>query len=184
MFRLIGFVVGVAIATIVLTTLVDAPMSTAIRVAKDRLWQRAATTQSNDIHLDQKASLPKHPQADGPQELPLAIARDDALGQAPSQTEIKTTSTPSRPEVASGFEAQANNSSTLWQAVWDPFRSHWAASGFAGRLGRLTNLEFRVRRLPVGGYQVEVGYNPHEGITDTLTQIRRVTGLRIRELQP
>ena len=104
------------------------------------------------------------------------------MHHTPTQTEIQTT--PPQPEEVFGSEAQANASIVSWHAVWKPFRSQLAANGFAERLGRLTEREYRVRRLSVGAYQVEVGYDPNRGVADTLMQIRMVTGLRIKEPQP
>ena len=181
MFRLIGFVLGVAIATIVLTNWFDAPSSSGFRETAEQLLQRG-TTQPNELPPNQETSLPKQKRGKAPPESPNAVARDDATHQTPTQTEILTTLP--QPEEVSGSEAQANASIVSWHAVWKPFRSQLAANGFAERLGRLTEREYRVRRLSVGAYQVEVGYDPHSGVADTLMQIRMVTGLRVKEPQP
>lgn len=184
MFRLMGFISGVAIAMFVLTVLVDVPISSGFRELTDRLWQRGAAP-PNEIKPDQEPLMPNHEQASAAPEPPHAVDRNDGPSrQAPMQTEIATTPSPLETEGASGSEAQTSASVTLWHAVWNPFRSRLAASGFADRLARLTDREYRVRRLSVGAYQVEVGYNPDIGVADTLMQIRVMTGLRIREIQP
>ena len=107
-----------------------------------------------------------------------------SASQAPSQTEISTTPAAAQPEPVSGSAAQTSASTQAWHAVWKPFRSHMAASGFAERLALLTDREYRVTRLAVGAYQVEVGFDPNSGVADTLNQIRMMTGLRVSEIQP
>jgi hypothetical protein len=184
MFRLIGFISGVAISAVLLTTLVDAPSVDAIREVADRLWQRDATS-PNDMQSDREPLLPNPEREDitsGPQN---AVDRDTgASDQVPPQTEISTIESAQRSQDALGSETKPIDPGTSWHAVWNPFRSELSASGFAERLARLTDREYRVRRISVGAYQVEVGYNPEIGVADTLVQIRLMTGLRIREIQP
>lgn len=184
MFRLMGFISGVAIAMFVLAILVDAPISSGFRELTDQLWQRGAAL-PNEIKPDQETLMPSREQADVAPGTSHAVDRNAVPSrQAPMQTEIATTPSPPETEGTSDFETQTSASITMWHAVWKPFRSRLAASGFADRLARLTNREYRVRRLAVGAYQVEVGYNPDLGVAETLMQIRVMTGLRIRELQP
>ena len=63
--------------------------------------------------------------------------------------------------------------------VWTPFRSQWAAAGFARRLTRATDVPIEVVNGAAGDYQVVFSYRD-EGQRETLIrQIEAVTGLEL-----
>ena len=186
LFRLIGFISGVMVAMIVLTNLFDTPSVDAIREVADQLWPRDAT-KAHETKPGQETSMANSERENTASARQHAGGRDNGLlssARTPIKTEITTTESVQEPQEASGSKTKPNDSVTLWHAVWNPFRSELSASGFADRLTRLTDGEYRVRRVSVGAYQVEVSYDPDTGVGDTLMQIQMMTGLRIGESQP
>ena len=62
------------------------------------------------------------------------------------------------------------------EPVWAPFHSHMSAEGFAARLSRELEHEFRVERQAAGAYQVVFNaVNPAERQA-LLAQISEITG--------
>ena len=179
MIRLIGFILGAVIAVIVLTNVVDAPIGNVIREAADRFRQQGIW-QAYVKRPGQETPVPSRERTDAAPKTPSANIQNMGLAtQTPPQTETTSTPSAAQPDPVSGSAAQTSASTQSWHAVW----SHMAASGFAKRLALLTDREYRVTRLSVGAYQVEVGYDPDSGVADTLNQIGMMTGLSIREIQ-
>lgn len=78
--------------------------------------------------------------------------------------------------------APAHNSQ--WQSIWNPFRSQIAANGFAARLSRVTDIDYRVVRLKPGAYQVAFAYTDDNERAAKLAQIQGATGLDLPEAVP
>ena len=63
--------------------------------------------------------------------------------------------------------------------VWSPFRSEWAAKGFARRLTLATEVPVEVINEGPGNYQVVFNYRDDDERQALVTQIENVTGLEL-----
>ena len=63
--------------------------------------------------------------------------------------------------------------------VWTPFRSHWAAEGFARRLTLATDVPVEVLNEMPGHYQVVFSYRDEGERQSRVRQIEAVTGLEL-----
>jgi len=63
--------------------------------------------------------------------------------------------------------------------VWSPFRSEWAAKGFARRLALATEVPVEVIKQGPENYQVVFSYRDDAERQAMLTQIENVTGLEL-----
>ena len=68
-----------------------------------------------------------------------------------------------------------------WTPIWQPFLSELSARGFAHRLSRLTDFDYRVSRLGAGRYQVELAYDSAEERNALLARIESITGLSLAD---
>ncbi|MGI9263444.1 MAG: hypothetical protein ACR2QU_00860 [Gammaproteobacteria bacterium] len=66
-----------------------------------------------------------------------------------------------------------------WHAFWTPFRSEASANGFAARLGRDTNREYRVIRTGPGEYRVAFFHVDDIDRRARLVEIEQVSGLKL-----
>jgi hypothetical protein len=66
-----------------------------------------------------------------------------------------------------------------WTPIWQPFLSELSARGFAHRLSRLTDFDYRVSRIAAGRYQVELAYDSAEERNALLARIESITGLSL-----
>lgn len=213
MLRLIGFFFGVAMALVLLATVVDAPtreragglVQDAFRVLFDGVAPtepgHGAGTPTRDTAIEQ-GSEQETVEPPAVAEPPLqVIAR--AFESEPS---IDGVSMPTTDAASGGFvpapvtepptalpqgEAMASNEvrdplerQPGWQPLWQAFRSELSAKGFAGHLQRLTGQHYRVRRTSPWAYQVELAYDDTRQRDAVLQEIRRKTGLGLREAQP
>ena len=79
---------------------------------------------------------------------------------------------------------QADEAMITWQPVWRAFRNELSAAGFADYLQRLTNQEYRVRRISPWSYQVELAYIDESQRDTLLHEIQNKTGLNLVEALP
>jgi len=63
--------------------------------------------------------------------------------------------------------------------VWSPFRSEWAAKGFARRLTLATEVPMEVINEGPENFQVVFGYRDEDERQALVTQIENVTGLEL-----
>ena len=63
--------------------------------------------------------------------------------------------------------------------VWSPFKSEWAAQGFARRLALATNVPVEVRNEGPENYQVVFSYRDDDERRAMVRQIEDVTGLEL-----
>ena len=63
--------------------------------------------------------------------------------------------------------------------VWSPFRSEWAANGFARRLALATDVPVEVVNESPGNYQVVFSYRDDEERQALVERIETVTGLEL-----
>ena len=66
------------------------------------------------------------------------------------------------------------------QAVWSPFRSQWAAQGFARRLALATEVPVEVVNESPGVYQVVFHYRDDAERRSQLQRIESITGLELK----
>ncbi len=64
-----------------------------------------------------------------------------------------------------------------WYAFWSPFRSEIAANGFVSRLQQTTGMDYRVVKLKPGVYEVAFAYTDQDDIEQKLARISAATGL-------
>jgi hypothetical protein len=73
--------------------------------------------------------------------------------------------------------APADDEIGAWYAFWTPFRSEVSANGFAARLGRDTDREYRVIRTGPGEYRVAFFHTDDNDRRARLVEIEQVSGL-------
>ncbi len=64
-----------------------------------------------------------------------------------------------------------------WYAFWSPFRSEIAANGFVARLQQTTGMDYRVVKLKPGVYEVAFAYTDQDDVEQKLARISAATGL-------
>jgi hypothetical protein len=123
----------------------------------------------------------------------------DPIGQAPETAEIEppadmpATQLTDSSVVATNDEfpesgtapGEADDATSLaesddigaWHAFWTPFRSEASANGFAARLGRDTDREYRVIRTGPGEYRVAFFHTDENDRRARLVEIEQVSGL-------
>ena len=85
------------------------------------------------------------------------------------------------PELLAVETIDAIDDMQQWYAFWSPFRSEIAASGFVDQLQKVTGLDYRVVKLKPGVYEVAFAYSDDNEITNNLSQITAATGLQLPE---
>ena len=152
MIRLLGILVGAAIAVAALILLVGLPEF------PDQSGQDApptsdlvATSGRDQSGLDEPPVLPVEP-------------------EQPESDELL-------PDVTDDTVLESNH----WYAFWSPFRSELAANGFVSQLQRTTGLDYRVVKLKPGVYEVAFAYSDDADAETKLAQISAATGLNIPE---
>ncbi|MDH3612386.1 MAG: hypothetical protein OEU90_01445 [Gammaproteobacteria bacterium] len=66
-----------------------------------------------------------------------------------------------------------------WYAFWSPFRTEIAATGFVAQLQRVTGLDYRVVKVKTGVYEVAFAYGDDNEIMSNISQISAATGLEL-----
>lgn len=208
MFRTIGFLIGFSLASLGLLFLIDASSALRTRDAAAQLIRRI------DIALPQEfvftrtrhteASAPRASSTDTPipveVETPQLTVPDDAhdIPQLPQEEQhlramTESIEAPAAPPVSgqSGDELESaprvnleETTARHWYVFWSPFRTEYAASGFAERLTHLTGLNFTVIKEGPGEYQVAFAYADEVERSAGLAMIETETGLRLRPLEP
>ena len=64
-----------------------------------------------------------------------------------------------------------------WYAFWSPFRSEIAANGFINKLQATTGIDYRVVKIETGVYEVAFAYDDDADIQNKLARISSATGL-------
>ena len=170
MIRLIGILLGSAIAVALLILVVGIPRIT-----------DGPAPQPVDVSLP---LLPEPVAMDhATPALPAEIVA--ALSDAPpTQPEPPVSPAPAPEPVPDPlpelpFETAATTEEPRWYAFWSPFRSRIAANGFVTQLQRVTALDYRVVSIKPGVYEVAFAYNEDAEIQANLSQITAATGLEV-----
>lgn len=178
MMRLLGVLVGSALAVAALVVFIGVPEFT----TKD------SVTANTVITLPMRAE----PAAEAVPE-PLDAVADATVAATPAPAAvggdppaISEYEPEPEPEITAVAPEEALDDATLedlqqWYAFWSPFRSEIAASGFVDQLQRVTGLDYRVVKIKPGVYEVAFAYNDDAEITDSLSQITAATGLQLPE---
>lgn len=174
MMRLLGVLVGSALAVAALVVFVGIPEFTA----------ESTVSESTVITLPMRPDAADPVVAAAPEEAPPAAATD-APGQpmaaeVPADTPAESPANPAaeRPAEPPAPEPAAT---PQWYAFWSPFRSEVAANGFVDQLQRVTGLDYRVVKVKPGVYEVAFAYEDDQEITANLSQISAATGLQLPE---
>ena len=171
MMRLLGVLVGSALAVAALVVFVGIPEFTT----------ESSVAEHSVITLPMRATPPApDPEPEpAPQEEPAAAAIDGPANP-PTSSEAADVESEVEPVLAESpaFEDAA---APQWYAFWSPFRSEIAANGFVDQLQRVTGLDYRVIKVKPGVYEVAFAYEDDQEITANLSQISAATGLQLPE---
>ncbi len=159
MMRLLGVLVGSALAVAALVVFVGIPEFTT----------ESSVAESTVITLPIRSDTPvKDPETEAPQqETPVAASTPPP---AEPQIPVETAAAETEPAPAPG-----------WYAFWSPFRSEIAANGFVEQLQRVTGLDYRVVKVKPGTYEVAFAYEDDQDISSHLSRISAATGLQLPE---
>jgi hypothetical protein len=170
MMRLMGVLVGSALAVIALVVFVGIP----------------EFTTTTNVTEEPVITLPIRPQV---------VAESEQTFAPPPPASVENTDQASDevPEVTDGIpEEEIENPPAVeepepletmqqWYAFWSPFRSEIAATGFVDQLQRVTGLDYRVVKVKPGVFEVAFAYQSDDEITANLSQISAATGLNLPE---
>jgi len=179
MMRLLGVLVGSALAIAALVVFIGIPEFTAETSVAD-----------NTVITLPMRSGPAEPVEPGAVvESEVAAADAEGLVEAtaapfPASVEQDLEplqEIPAEPDIAVAEPPQPLQDPQQWYAFWSPFRSEIAASGFVDQLQRVTGLDYRVVKVKAGVYEVAFAYATDDEITLNLSQISAATGLKLPE---
>lgn len=170
MFRLLGILLGSAIAVAFLILLVGVP-----QIGNEPATEPVAV----QLPLRAEPIVPVGPvaQAETHTETPAVPAPeipDETVAEADPVTPPEPD--PAPPAVVAALPEDAE---LRWYAFWSPFRSQIAANGFVAQLQRVTGLDYRVVSVKPGVYEVAFAYSSDTEIQANLSQISTATGLDI-----
>lgn len=175
MIRLLGVLVGSALAVVALVVFIGIPEFTAATSVTEEpiitLPMRPEVVAENEQETAPQPTVPVGTDEAGVEELPEAPASVpvEPIEQAPAVEEPA----PTQPEALETMQQ--------WYAFWSPFRSEIAAAGFVDQLQRVTGLDYRVVKIKPGVYEVAFAYSDDDEITLNLSQISAATGLNLPE---
>lgn len=72
-----------------------------------------------------------------------------------------------------------DSDATRSHLFWSPFRSEWAARGFAGRLGSATQITIDVVEVGSGRYRAAFDYQDENERLELIERIESITGLQL-----
>ncbi|MEM9208430.1 MAG: hypothetical protein AAGA61_04250 [Pseudomonadota bacterium] len=110
--------------------------------------------------------------------LPANGIPTSASDGAPAATADVVDSAASKDDRATFAVAEA------WHTIWTPFRSRIAADGFVSRLESVTGLDYRVRQIETGAYEVAFAYVDQADLDTNLARIAAATGLELGTESP
>lgn len=175
--KLLGFLLGASSVGWVLTESVETPPPTLTEA-------RPRTVATANDGVRKTAEDPERP-ANG---VPPSTTREDAMTDDPvDPTTVAARSegaqpNPSWPEAApeaspAPTPAVSPSPEPRWHRFWQPFGNAASAQGFAGRLGRVTGLRFRVEDPETGHYRIALAYTDAAELAASIALIEAQTGL-------
>jgi hypothetical protein len=176
MMRLLGVLVGSALAVAALVVFVGIPEFTT----------ESSVVEDTVITLPMRTG-PPDPEPEAEPQQAREVAAVDAATEPPAPAEAVTAEPEAAPLTADSQPAPATSQSAeavaalQWYAFWSPFRSEIAANGFVDQLQRVTGLDYRVVKVKPGVYEVAFAYEDDGEITANLSQISAATGLQLPE---
>lgn len=174
MIRLLGILLGAAIAVAFLILLVGVP-----QITNDDPAEPVA------VNLPLQAQPLTTPEPDpAPPAATIVPAAPAPQAPAPVAEELQPAaeSVPAPAPIAEPASIPASAADELhWYAFWSPFRSQIAANGFIAQLQRVTGLDYRVVSVKPGVYEVAFAYSDDAEIETNLAQISTATGLDVPE---
>ena len=174
MLRLVGILIGsaVAVATLIIAVGVPRLTPTDEPVAEISAEPEPASVDVAEPQEEQTAPTQATQAAEEPAEEMLSDAETAALIEEifapqpePAPADAVTTNDPDRED--------------NWYAFWSPFRSEIAANGFVSRLQETTGIDYRVVKVKTGVYEVAFAYVDDTDIQDKLERISAATGLNV-----
>jgi hypothetical protein len=169
MMRLLGILVGSALAVAALILLVGVPQV--------QTESRFAPVGDNGIIRLPKSKVVEPAAQTEPEPEPATASPvvDDAASEAVE--EIVTT--PAADPAVESIDIKEDV--PQWYAFWSPFRTEIAATGFVAQLQRVTGLDYQVVKIKTGVYEVAFSYSDDDEIMSNLSQISAATGLQLPE---
>ena len=171
MMRLLGILLGSAIAVAILILVAGIPQLTDERqpepvdVQLPLLPEPVAVVEATPPPPDPIVTAPPLPGPEPVTEVAARVEPEQAAAPQPLQL-------PATPASVEGLH---------WYAFWSPFRSQIAANGFVAQLQRVTALDYRVVSVKPGVYEVAFAYTDDADIQTNLSQIAAATGLDVPE---
>lgn len=173
--RIVGLLVGSAIAIALLILLVGVP-------------ELNTSNQTVNAVTDPEPEPAPAPLPEEPPPLPLETKQEAESVEPPieSSSPVAVAASPAMMQEQNlPTPVDASSASTAeelrWYAFWSPFRSRIAANGFVTQLQRVTGLDYRVVNVKPGVYEVAFAYADDSEIQANLSQISAATGLDVPE---
>lgn len=175
MMRLLGVLVGSALAVAALVVFIGVPeFTTENSVAGNTVITLPMRTEPAAVAEPEPATpVAAEPAATAP----VATATNDGPPETPDPADDPAPET----EAVEPMLAEPIEDLQQWYAFWSPFRSEIAASGFVDQLQRVTGLDYRVVKVRTGVYEVAFAYSDDAEIINNLSQITAATGLQLPE---
>ena len=185
MMRLLGVLVGSALAVVALVVFIGIPEFTTT----------TSVTEEPVITLPLRPTVVAESERNSAPPPPAPVeTSDQAIDEVPEASgTVPAVAIDEVPETSGTVPAEAIEQSPVveepkaietmqqWYAFWSPFRSEIAANGFVEQLQRVTGLDYRVVRVKPGTYEVAFAYEDDQEITANLSQISAATGLQLPE---
>lgn len=179
MFRLLGFLTGVLLTASAILLLLGPD-------AAQRLEQEISSllAQSGITGVSAQHPAPAHEQLDlsGPTEsAPVPPEANQSRSPAAYSDTSTTVSAVEEPGTTVDFTepGSASGSNSQQTLFWQPFRSQYAAGGFAARLQRATGVDVEVVQLAPGDVRVALRHQDEEQKQLLVARIESITGLDI-----
>ena len=172
MIRLIGILVGSAIAVGLLIVTLGVPEFSEPELVTEQIPETVEGSLPATEPDIVEAPAPAISEAEAPAEVP-ETGEPPAVEPAapePELTDEQLVEQIFNPQPAPVLDEQ-------WYAFWSPFRSEIAANGFVARLQQTTGMDYRVVKLKPGVYEVAFAYSDQDDIEQKLERISAATGL-------
>lgn len=180
MMRLLGVLVGSALAIAALVVFIGVPeFTTDNSVAGNSVITLPMRGELAAVVASETAQ----PVADepAPEPVPAPTSAGDTAPAMPGPEPEPELLPEPEPDIVAAATVAAIDDLQQWYAFWSPFRSEIAASGFVDQLQKVTGLDYRVVKVKPGVYEVAFAYIDDNEITDNLSQITAATGLQLPE---